>query len=49
MIEGSKIRTPDARPETAFYDPDKAVAYLNVLYQDAIDFLQSRFYDVLRS
>jgi AMP nucleosidase len=49
MVEGSKIHTPDARPETAFYDPDKAVAYLNVLYQDAVGFLQSRFDEVLRS
>ena len=49
MIEGSKTCTPDARPETAFYDPDKAVAYLNALYQDAVGFLQSRFDDVQRS
>ena len=49
MIQGSKICTPDARPETAFYDPVKAVAYLKVLYQDAIGFLQSRFDDVQRS
>lgn len=48
MVEGSKIHTPDARPETAFYDPDKAVAYLNALYQDAVGFLQSRFDEVLR-